>query len=263
MAKLFVALEAHAPWQETFPPGRILDEEARHLTLAFLGESPLDKAVEVVSSLPPPYPVGPIAITDKLLLLPHRHPRTAGYHFELIRDPEPLQTFYSKLLTTLQEAGLTPSHPERPLLNHITVARHPEELDTWKETFAPLPLFLKDLHLYESLGYSKYRSHYCLSAKPPFEEIPHTADIAFHIWGKTITDLYFNAACALAFHFPPLIIQTLSSTPFDDLGEVVIALNELVAKTDEEMGCPFKAVSFHGEIAEQDNLLYWEMIVDV
>jgi RNA 2',3'-cyclic 3'-phosphodiesterase len=37
----------------------------------------------------------------------------------------------------------------------------------------------------------------------------------------------------------------------------------MVTASDVEVGCPFKAVSYHGEIHESNGLLQWEMIVDV
>jgi len=38
----------------------------------------------------------------------------------------------------------------------------------------------------------------------------------------------------------------------------------MVAQADQEIGAPFKAVSFHGNIVKKNNqLLEWEMIVDV
>jgi RNA 2',3'-cyclic 3'-phosphodiesterase len=50
----------------------------------------------------------------------------------------------------------------------------------------------------------------------------------------------------------------------EGIDQLVIALNQAVSQEDQERGCPFKAVSFHGEIhQEEGQLLTWEMIVDV
>ena len=35
------------------------------------------------------------------------------------------------------------------------------------------------------------------------------------------------------------------------------------AKADIALGIPFKAVSFHGKVEEKEDVLHWEMIVDV
>ena len=46
--------------------------------------------------------------------------------------------------------------------------------------------------------------------------------------------------------------------------EIIIQLNEKISLWDAESGCPFKAVSFSGEITKKENgLLHWEMIIDV
>ena len=55
-----------------------------------------------------------------------------------------------------------------------------------------------------------------------------------------------------------------SNLTLETLDDVVIALNERIARMDSEVGCPLKAVSFHGEIEVlSPSLLQWEMIVDV
>lgn len=49
----------------------------------------------------------------------------------------------------------------------------------------------------------------------------------------------------------------------ESIEDIVIDLNELVTEADQKWGCPFKAVSFHGNIQENEELPYWKMIVDV
>ncbi len=39
--RLFFGAEVSAPWPKELPQGRVLEEKARHLTLAFLGETRL------------------------------------------------------------------------------------------------------------------------------------------------------------------------------------------------------------------------------
>jgi RNA 2',3'-cyclic 3'-phosphodiesterase len=109
----------------------------------------------------------------------------------------------------------------------------------------------------------EYQSLWEIPLLSPFEEFEHTADIAFLVRGTTPQELHRNAQLALAFKFPK-ILPFFSKRLQDTLDEIIIALNEMVGKADAECGCPFKAVSFHGQIkAEEENLLHWEMIVDV
>jgi len=56
------------------------------------------------------------------------------------------------------------------------------------------------------------------------------------------------------------MIRYFDFTPISDLNEIVYALNAMIARADSEIGCPFKAVSFHGTENQTNE---WEMIVDV
>jgi hypothetical protein len=96
---------------------------------------------------------------------------------------------------------------------------------------------------------------------PPFKEIEHTADLAFQLHAESIPALCQNAFTALAFHFPQLI--QFKQEPPTLKEKIISTLNYALAKADAALGCPFKAVSHHGEIKEKDGLLSWEMIVDV
>jgi len=108
-----------------------------------------------------------------------------------------------------------------------------------------------------------YKSLWEIPLLPPFEEFEHTADIAFLLRGNTPEELHRHAELALSFKFPPLI-EFFSAEKQHTVQEIVIALNVLIGKADQIYGCPLKAVSFHGNIAQgPHNLLYWEMIVDV
>jgi len=87
--------------------------------------------------------------------------------------------------------------------------------------------------------------------------------IAFSIRGNSIEQLHLHAQLALAFKSPQLI-PFFTSRLQNSLEEVIISLNEMVSSADAEFGSPFKAISFHGTITpDEQNILRWEMIVDV
>lgn len=120
------------------------------------------------------------------------------------------------------------------------------------------PFTLKSL----SLVYGKPRWTYPFI--PAFEEIEHTADIAFQIHGETTAQLFLHGAAALAFHMPEYLNYLAPAASFSSIDEVIIGLNKAISRADTAVGCPFKAVSLHGEISKQkDGTLVWEMIVDV
>lgn len=239
----FFGMEVAAPWPEEFPNGRLLLEADRHLTLAFLGD---EEPPDLASFPKPAFEIGPAGIFDKPLFLPHREPRVAAWHIHWLE--EGVATYQKQLAHWLQLK-------EEKFLSHVTIARKPFVIHEWKEPFQKLPMYVKDICFYESLGCSHYKALWKYPLLAPFDEIEHTADIAFRVRG----DLYLHAQLALAFKYPPLI-GYFHFQEMIDLEEIVSSLNVMIARADSEIGCPFKAVSFHGALTANNE---WEMIVDV
>ena len=71
-----------------------------------------------------------------------------------------------------------------------------------------------------------------------------------------------HAQVALANEFPPFL-DFMDQECGEELDGVIAALNRMISQADATLGCPVKAVSFHGDLREEDGLLIWEMIVDV
>ncbi len=239
MTRLFFGMEVFCPWPEEFPNGRILLEDDRHLTLAFLGDS--NRMPDLASFPKPPFSVGLCGIFDNPLFLAH----VVAWHIHWLEDG--ILECYKQLVEWL---GL-----KDRFLSHVTIARKPCDEAGWKQAFQPLPLYVKNINLYESLGNSKYRVTWQYPIQAPFDEIEHTADLAFRVRGN----LFLHAQLALAFHFPPMI-RYFDFRKILEGDAIVSALNGLLAKADSEIGCPFKAISFHGTQKSSDE---WEMIVDV
>lgn len=261
--RLFFGCEVHAPWPERMPDGRILEASQRHLTMAFLGNVPFPKMRSLLDSIPvPSFKVGLVGQFDRCLFLPKRSPRVVAWHANWVAG-EPLVAFQRELMQWLQMQGYQVD-TSREFLSHVTICRAPFVPHQWKEAFAPLPCLLNHLHLYESVGNLRYESLWQYSLVPAFEEMEHTADIAFRIRGENMQQLYLNAQYALAFHYPAFLPYLCQPPPADSLDQIIMGLNALVSKVDAEIGCPFKAVSFHGTIQqEMDHILLWEMVVDV
>ncbi|MBS0605088.1 MAG: hypothetical protein JSS60_08675 [Verrucomicrobia bacterium] len=260
--RLFFGAQVEAPWPKDYPPGRMIEEETRHVTLAFLGDTSLPALQALLPSAPlPPFLIGPAGIGNTLIFLPPDKNRVAALSVQWL-DPSAAFNIYQKQFTIwLKASGY--SLEERPYFPHITIARGPFDKKSWQDHFAPLPFFVKAIRLYQSIGNLHYRSLWDVPLLSPFEEFEHTADIAFLVRGSTPQELHRNAQLALAFKFPSLV-PFFSARLQGTLDEIIIALNEIVGTADAECGCPFKAVSFHGQIkVDENNLLNWEMIVDV
>jgi 2'-5' RNA ligase len=260
--RLFFGFEVSAPWPIELPHGKLLKEADRHMTLAFLGQMDYSSLMDKISLLPPlPFKVGLSGQFDKCLFLPEKHPHVVAWHMDWLGEEALINAYHQHFVQWLKNEGF--NHDTRELMPHMTLCRTPFNVKQWEKSFLKLPFFLKNLHLYESLGHSNYSSCWSYPCLPSFEEIDHTADIAFLIHGEHLAQLHKNALIALAFKFPLLLEFHPSNKDFNSLDEIIISLNAVVAKADEAFGCPFKAISFHGEMKENENCLSWEMIVDV
>ncbi len=264
--RLFFAFETHAPWPLKLPSGRVLNENARHITLAFLGWTDgYSRLVQSLASFPaPPIKVGLAGFFDKCLFLPQGHPRVVAWHVEWMESISPVKLFQKELTNWLLQKGFHPDRRHEEFLPHATLCRAPFDPHHWARSFTSLPLFIKDIHLYESMGHLEYVPKWTWSLLPPFEEIDHTADVAFKVHSENIGQLQWHAFLALAFKCPALLaFRTLLHAP-EKIEDIVFNLNRAIAEADQEIGCPFKAVSYHGEIVQETNdTLTWEMIVDV
>jgi RNA 2',3'-cyclic 3'-phosphodiesterase len=259
--RLFFGAQVKAAWPQELPPGRLIAEEMRHMTLVFLGQEDFHILEKQLENIPrPSFRLGVAGTGTELLFLPKEHARVVALDTTWLEDPHPLFSFQMALSEWLISCGY--SFKRHSFLPHITIARAPFEKEEWKRHFEPVPFFLSAIHLYESLGNLDYRSLWSHALIDPFIELEHTADIAFEIRAESIKQLFVHAQLALFFKFPPLSqFYTPSST--ETLDAIIIELNRMIALADAEGGCPFKAVSFHGTVIKRDDLFTWEMIVDV
>ncbi|HEX4838830.1 MAG TPA: hypothetical protein VFU89_00120 [Rhabdochlamydiaceae bacterium] len=257
--RLFFAAEITATWPHDLPAGRALEEEHRHMTLAFLGTTSSSQLLEKTIPLPP-FRIGPASYTTKWIFLPsEQDARVVAAETASIGL---LLGYQQTLSGWLKNQGYA-LHDSRPFFPHITLARGPLDVEAWKKIPCQIPFYFRSIALMESLGHSRYTPLWRHSLIPPFAEIEHTADIAFLIRGADFDDLFLHAQTALAFKFPPLIAYFSQEKNFSSLDTVIAALNERIAKADLAIGVPFKAVSYHDEIRFHTSQLEWKMIVDV
>jgi 2'-5' RNA ligase len=262
--RLFVGMEATAPWPKAMPAGRTIHEAERHATLAFLGSVDWHELKPLMGEFPSPtFPCGVVGIFDKILFLPKHHPHVVSWQVNLLSMSAPMAAYQKTIANWLSYRGFLPSEKDQTWLPHVTLAREPFEFTHWRTSFTPLPVVFKAIHLYESLGHSRYYPLWSLPLIEPWLELEHTADIAFEIHGSCLSDIYTHAHTALAFQYPSFVKFMPQDPTFDNLDDVIITLNESIALCDATLGCPFKAVSWHGELIPQDTYLKWEMIVDV
>jgi len=262
--RLFFGMEVTAPWPAKLPHGRLLDEAHRHMTLAFLGDIDFSKLSPLLNDFPlPPFQIGLVGLFDQCLFLPKRHPHVVAWHIHWLDDASPMSAYQKTCAEWLQERSFDP-HVRGEFLPHVTICRAPFDEKKWRKAFTPLPVIIQSIHLYESIGKLQYVPIWSHDLRSPFEEIEHTADVAFKILGENFQQLHHHAEIALAFKFPELLPYLSEAKKEEDIDDIIIALNRIVTQADSEIGCPFKAVSFHGGVTQKpDNTLEWEMIIDV
>lgn len=259
--RLFFGAQVKAPWPEKLPEGRWITEEMRHMTLLFLGNCEADLLLENLVEMPlPHFSLGGSGIQEKLLFLPSDHPRVAASSVRWLKGEGDLLIYRKRLLDWLKGIGYT---VQDSFLPHISLARRPFDPAEWEAAFYPLPFLIDAFCLYESLGDLQYAPLWRFPLLSAFEEIEHTADVAFLVRGESLQELHLHAMLALSFQFPPFL-SFFTSPLLNSLAEIIMALNDMVLRADIALGCPIKAVSFHGDIHKDENgLLHWEMIIDV
>ncbi|MES2345201.1 MAG: hypothetical protein V4494_04620 [Chlamydiota bacterium] len=261
LRRLFFALEIEAAWPENLPSGRILDEKNRHMTIFFLGNIPFSPLKKLLKTFPkPPFSIGLAGKCDHLLFLPEATPRVVAGHVFWFKS-HCLEKYLSLIADWLHNNHYGTHTKE--FLPHITLARKPFHQKDWQKIALPFPVIAKSIHLYETVEHLTYQSLFSIPFELPFKEIDHTADIAFIVRGVDIGQLYLHAQLALSFKFP-LLLNYIDESSVLDLDRLIMQLNALIARIDCDIGCPFKAISFHGNVSiENSGLLHWEMIVDV
>lgn len=263
-ARLFFGFQIETAWPKVLPSGRHVAEKMRHLTALFLGAQERQKIISLTEAIAETsFVVGPAGIFDRCLFFPKRHPRCVAWAIDWHTAKEPFFAFQKSLQKLFVKNSLIQTE-ERDFVPHVTLCRTPFDPQAWQKAFTPLPLTLSALHLFESLGHSTYRSLWKRSFLEAYREIEHTADMAFTIRGENVQDLHKHAELALAHAYPPFISYMRKTPQIDSLEELIAGLNTLIAHTDSAIGCPLKAVSYHGEIKPgPHNTLEWEMIIDV
>ena len=262
--RLFFAFDVISPWPEKLPEGKIIPPKMRHLTLVFLGETNFSLLKKELKNMPlPKFLIAPTGIFDQCYFLPKRGKNVVAWHMQCLEKEDFIKTYQKDLQKWAEEKELC-KKKEKDFFSHVTLCRKPFLPNDWKKAFSPLPFAIKSLHLYESLGHSKYVSLKKWSFLSPFEGIFHTADVSYKIRGDDIFSLHLHAQISLSFYFPPIIQFFTPIKKREKIEDVIIDLNALISITDAKIGCPIKAISLHGQIKKiKDNILEWEMILDV
>lgn len=273
--RLFLGFEVFSNLKKIPFEKKQIDKKNRHMTMLFLKNQ---YVTDILKKLPyislEAFSIGLVGYYNRCLFLPKKNPRLVAYQVDFFEKNDLVENFYKKLLEIFNEQLHQNSKifeeknnkDIKSFLPHVTMCRDGFDKKRWEKSFEILPLYLKSFSLYESFQNSKYEKIKEYPLINPFEEIAHTADIAYMIRGKNLIDLLYNSFIALCFKAKDFLKykNLITSNLIKNIDDIVILLNDIIAQMEiDGFHLPFKAVSFNTNITKDENILNWEMIVDV
>ncbi len=260
--RLFIGASVVAIWPDTFLSNEIIKEENRHLTILFLGGQD-QNAKNILMNFPKPKStLSPIGIFSKYVGLPKRSPHLVALEGEIITGMN-IEDYRNNISRWSEMQGIEFKKAKRPFYPHLTICRKHPDIFKWESSIIKIPFYIDGINLYQSLGNSEYEKLKIYPFVPAFEQIHHTADIAFLIRGESLQNIFINAQIALAFSYPDILGFLETDIEISSQDQVIMELNKIISNIDIKIGSPFKAVSFHGSFTQQLGYTQWEMIVDV
>ncbi len=260
--KLFLALSVEASSPLNWEGEKMILEKNRHITLSFLGNQEENRIKALLDQIVVPS-IGFAGICTDILFLPEKRPHVVAWEVDWLSQASRFEQFRQHIESILDKEEVDRKNEKRPFFPHITIGRNPREKEKWISSFCPIPFCTPSFCLFQSLGNSEYKKLWEKKSLLPYEEFPHTADLAFYIRGYSLRDLHFHAQLALASFFPPILEFMQASQDNCSIDEAIFRLNEVITKADIEMGTPFKAVSHHGDLSQEEDHMIWELIIDV
>ncbi|NGX52137.1 MAG: RNA 2',3'-cyclic phosphodiesterase [Candidatus Anoxychlamydiales bacterium] len=263
--RVFFGFKIFTHWLKTPEEKKIIQEKNRHITLLFLGDQNYLDIAQYLKELSLfDFKISPSGFFEKVLFLPKKNPRLVAYQANFMDKNKKIQELQKDLFDFFKNKKFDLKQNRDNFLPHVTVCRNEFKIDKWENSFEPFAFYVKSFNLFESFGSSEYKTLWKNEFLKPFDEIEHTADIAFNIRGEDFSDLLYNAFIALSFKETKFLSYYKELKNVSSIDDVIINLNDLVTKAEiDGIHMPFKAISFHSDIKREDNILSWEMIVDV
>ena len=258
--RVFFAFEAFSPWPQNLPEGRKLESTDRHLTIAFLGNIHYPSLEKILSNTPlPKIKVGIVGKFDRCLFLPPKRPNVVAWHVKWFDEEYDLGIYQKEMADWLGDNGFSVRINPKGFLPHATLSRRPFKYHEWREAFQVIPVVIKDIHLYESVGKLRYKplwSHHLLA---PFDITKTDTEYRLVIRGENLTQLFHHCLTAIAFQYPYILRrygETLSISEFSDL---LPNINAILKKAAKKIPLPFQELQTIREPEKNDEGVFsWE-----
>ncbi|WP_194848269.1 hypothetical protein [Candidatus Neptunochlamydia vexilliferae] len=127
-----------------------------------------------------------------------------------------------------------------------------------EKTFLPLPLYLKNLHLYESFKELRYEPIWTHDLLPPFKEVEEGL---FHLHGESFQQVFLNAQIALAFKCPQLLPFLDPDYQVRNLHDGGIRFCAILNEAHREGITAIRDATFPEKGKAEKGLLTWELMV--
>lgn len=261
--RVFFAFEVHAPWPISLPQGRVLNLSGRHLTIAFLGDVEYSSLEKILKSFPPPkIRTGLTGKFDRCLFLPPQRPNVVSWHVKWFDQHLDLGLYQKELADWLSKNDFHVKLHNEGFLPHVTLSRRPFHFREWREAFEVLPLYIKDIHLYESKSGLNYTPLWSYPLLAPFEVEQGAKGKTITVRGESLTSLLNHCITGIAFSHPGLLAKYPESIAIQDVSELLPIVEDLLiraGKKDPTLPLNCNTVE---EPKFEDHLFTWKVILN-
>jgi hypothetical protein len=183
-----------------------------------------------------------------------------AWHVKWFDEDYDLGIYQQEVAQWLIKNGFGIRLHNKGFLPHVTLTRRPFQFHEWKEDFQILPVVIKDIHLYESLGGLTYKPLWTYSLLPPFEKLKTNEGFEFFIRGESISQLFHHCITAIAFEYPSFLrcyTDEIKIEKNEDLNPLIL---EMLKKSDQiERTIPQCFQTLQDPSVDKEGLWTWKI----
>ena len=254
--RLLFAFEAYAPFPSNIDLSSNINGQKNHVTLLFFGDVSYKKIHETIRYMPKPsFKVGLAGLSTGLIQIPKRDPSLLTCNVDLLGTKQ-IDFYQSQIMDYYTQYGF--DFKGKKFLKHITLGTSSIPDQELMGLLFPLPLYLKNLNLFEVRPGERFESIWTYDLLPPFVE----HDLGHYvIHGESFQQIFINAQIALAFKNPRFTPFIDSSYQVRNLHDGGVMLTTLINKAYRLAGVEIEKVSFSDNGSQANGVLVWDFFV--